>query len=50
MTKTIPKKKKGKKAQWLFKEDSQKAEERKEVKSKDTELNSGDKKAFFNEQ
>ena len=50
MTKTIPKKKKGKKAKWLFKEDSQKAEERKEVKSKDTELNSGDKKAFFNEQ
>ena len=50
MTKTIPKKKKGKKAKWLFKEAFQKAEERKEVKSKYTQLNSGDKKAFFNEQ
>ena len=34
----------------MFKEAFQKAEERKEVKSKYTQLNSGDKKAFFNEQ
>ena len=50
MTKTTPNKKKCKKAKWLFKEDFQKAEERKEVKSKYTQLNSGDKKAFFNGQ
>ena len=39
VTKTIPKKKKVKKAKQLFKEAFQKAEERKEVKSKYTQLN-----------
>ena len=62
MTKTIPKKKKCKKAKWLSKEALQIAEERKDVKSKReremyNQLNAEfqiiarrDKKAFFNEQ
>ena len=62
VTKTIPKKKKCKKAKWLSKEALQIAEERKDVKSKReremyNQLNAEfqiiarrDKKAFFNEQ
>ena len=62
VTKTIPKKKKSKKAKWLLDEASQVAEERREVKGKGgreryVQLNAGfqriatrDKKAFFNEQ
>ena len=62
MTKTIPKKKKCKKAKWLSEEALQIAEERKDVKSKGERkmynlLNAEfqviarrDKKAFFNEQ
>ena len=62
MTKTIPKKKKCKKAKWQSEEALQIAEERREVKSKGemeryTQLNAEfqrtarrDKKAFFNEQ
>ena len=62
MTKTIPKKKKCKKAKWLSEEVLQIAEERKELKGKGertryTPLNAelqriarGDKKAFLNEQ
>ena len=62
MNKTIPKKKKSKKAKWLPEEALQIAEERREVKSKGerkryTQLNTEfqriarrDKKAFFNEQ
>ena len=62
MTKTIPKKKKCKKAKWLSEEALQTAEERKDVKSKGerkmyNQLNAEfqiiarrDKKAFFNEQ
>ena len=60
MTKTIPKKKKIKKAKWLSEEVLQVAEERREVKSKGqsesyTQLNATfqslarrDKKVFFN--
>ena len=60
--KTIPKKKKSKKAKWLSEETLQIAEERRELKCKEkreryTQLNSEfqriarrDKKAFFNEQ
>ena len=60
--KTIPKKKKSKKAKWLSEESLQVAEERREVKSKGereryTQLNAEfqriarrDKKVFFNEQ
>ena len=60
--KTIPKKKKSKKANWLSEEALQTAEERREVKSRGerkrhTQLNvefqrtaRRDKKAFFNEQ
>ena len=62
MKKTIPKKKKSKKANWLSEEALQTAEERREVKSRGerkrhTQLNvefqrtaRRDKKAFFNEQ
>ena len=62
MTKTIPKKKKCKKAKWLSEKALQIAEERREAKSKGereryTELNAEfqriarrGKKAFFNEQ
>ena len=60
VNKTIPKKKKSKKAKWLFEEDLGIAEERREAKSKGEryiQLNSEfqriarrDKKAFFNEQ
>ena len=62
MTKTIPKKKKYKKAKWLSEEALQIAEERREVKGKGeweryTQLNAGfqriskrDEKAFLNEQ
>ena len=62
MTKTIPKKKKCKKAKWLSKEALQIAEERRQVRSKGerqryTQLNTEfqrtarrDKKAFLNEQ
>ena len=62
MTKTIPKKKKRKKAKWFSEEALQIAEERREAKSKRereryTQVNAEfqriarrDKKAFFNEQ
>ena len=62
MTKTIPKKKKHKKAKWLSDEALQIAEERREVKSRGERENyiqliavfqrtaRRDKKAFFNEQ
>ena len=62
MTKTIPKKKKRKKAKWFSEEALQIAEERREAKSKRereryTQINAEfqriarrDKKAFFNEQ
>ena len=62
MNKTIPKKKKSKKAQWLYEEALQIVEERRETKSKGererySQLNTEfkrtarrDKKAFFNEQ
>ena len=62
MTKTIPKKKKCKKAKWFSEEALQIAEERREAKSKRereryTQINAEfqriarrDKKAFFNEQ
>ena len=62
MTKTIPKKKKCKKAKWFSEEALQIAEERREAKSKrererHTQVNAEfqriarrDKKAFFNEQ
>ena len=62
MTKTIPKKKKCKKAKWFSEEALQIAEERREAKSKRereryTQVNAEfqriarrDKKAFFNEQ
>ena len=62
MTKIIPKKKKCKKAEWLFEEALQIAEEKREAKSKReregyTQLNAEfqkitkrGKKAFFNEQ
>ena len=62
MNKTIPKKKKSKKAKWLYEEALQIVEERRETKSKGererySQLNTEfkrtarrDKKAFFNEQ
>ena len=62
MTKTIPKKKKGKKVKWLSEEDLQIAEKRRTMKCKEereryTQLNAesqrivrGDKKAFLSEQ
>ena len=62
VTKTISRKKKYKKAKWLFEEDLQIAEKRREAKSKEekeryTQLNAEfqriakrDKKALFNEQ
>ena len=62
VNKTIPKKKKGKKARWLPEEAFQISEERREVKSREErgkyiQLNAQfqriarrDKKAFFNEQ
>ena len=62
VTKTIPKKKKGKKAEWLSEEALQRAEKRREGKGKEeryiyTQMNAGfqriasrDKKAFLSEQ
>ena len=62
VTKTIPKKKKGKKAEWLSEKALQRAEKRRKVKAKEeryiyTQMNAGfqriasrDKKAFLSEQ